>query len=228
MNFEINPKGIKNCFVAYIDLLGFTELVMTRNWIEVFVVYEQCLEQLHQHNFTDRTQCAWFSDTFILYTNDDSVESFSSIELKTRFFVDNLISEGIMLRGALSVGEFYADSENQVFFGKVLIDAYRYAENQKWIGYIFCPSTLVKMDEFGLEKEGRLNYVYTDIPFKEKFQIADKLLALRIGENIKINGRNRCLDKLREVRARIVDENICIKYDLTIDFIEKNQLLFGL
>ncbi|MBA7698867.1 hypothetical protein ES703_107550 [subsurface metagenome] len=100
-----DPEKQKTRWICYIDLLCFRQ-----NWINVFSAYSKCLEEINNDiNYKDLTNYTWFSDTFILYTQDDSSESFLLLEQKVRWFIFFLISYGIPLRGSISFEDFYAD-----------------------------------------------------------------------------------------------------------------------
>lgn len=223
---KIIKEKQKECWICYIDLLGFTDLVLSKGWINVFSAYSRCLEELNNEiNYKDLTNYTWFSDTFILYTRDDSSESFLSLEQKVRWFVFFLISYGVPLRGSISFGDFYADDNYRIYFGKGLIEAYRYGENQDWIGMILSPSTVEKLKDYGLNANELMNYVVWEIPFKSNFKPTyPKLPAYRIGEHSKYNNKNVCLEKLTYLANRIKDKNVKRKYERTIDFIKENTL----
>ena len=41
-----------------------------------------------------------------------------------------------------------------------------FGEAQDWIGFLLCPSAVVRLDEVGLPAGERLNYAYSEIPSK--------------------------------------------------------------
>ncbi len=135
-----------------------------------------------------------------------------------------MLCAGIPVCGAMSYGDFYADKNNNVFFGEALIEAYSFGENQNWIGFIICPSAIEQMKSIGLPADERLNYAYWKIPYKKmQRDIPEKLPAYIIGGSVEINGKNVCLEKLKEMRTRQSDDRIIQKYDNTIDFILRNK-----
>ncbi len=225
-HIRINPSALSKRWLCYVDLLGFKDLVQEKGWIPVFAAYSKALETLHAFkSYRDLASYVWFSDTFIMYTPDDSRESYISIEQKARHFVYFLITGNIPLRGSISCGEYYADQKNGIYFGKALIEAYEYGEAQDWIGLIQCPSTISKLTEYGLDVRLQMNFPFWRVPFKSNAMLREtELPAYRIGEHIKTNGRNACLDALRSMAARNQNESVARKYANTIDFIEKNRL----
>ena len=152
-------------WVSYLDLLGVTELIKTKDWFYVSSYYDKAVESCTRNlNFEPKTEKIWFSDTFLLYSPDNTASSFTAIEATTRWFVYSLIAAGIPVRGAMSCGDFYADKENDIFFGPALIEAYHYGENQDWIGFVLAPTAVKQMDAIGLPANKRLNCAYWNIP----------------------------------------------------------------
>ena len=216
-------------WVGYFDLLGVKQLYKTNNHISIFVAISSTIEK-----FKERAEAwgnvgyAWFSDTFIVYTDDDSTESFSAIDNISRWFFYFLITADIPVRGAISCDVFYADRENNLFFGEALIEAYEYGEAQDWIGLLLCPSAEERLEHLGLPAERRLNYAYSDIPFQKRpkkrpSNLKKNLPVCILGNWVSHNNQNPIIERLSQMKERIVDENKRSKYDRAIEFILKNK-----
>lgn len=220
-HIDVDPACHAVRWVSYLDLLGFTELVGRKDWIYVFSHYTQAVEHfVEERGFEPTIEKTWFSDTFLLYSPDNTASSFASIEETTRWFIYFLICAGIPVRGAMACGDLYADKDNNVFFGKALIDAYQFGENQDWIGFVLAPSATNQMAAVGIPADERLDYAYWNIPYKKADDSLPRSLpAYIIGGSVQINGRNPCLDKLVEMKGKLVDDRIIRKYDNTISFI---------
>jgi hypothetical protein len=222
---QIDSANYAVRWVSYLDLLGFAELVKTKNWIYIFSHYTQAVERfIKDFGFEPKIEKTWFSDTFLLYSPDNTASSFAAIEAINRWFIYFLISYGIPARGAMSCGNFYADKGNNVFFGQSLIEAHYYGENQDWIGFVLSPSAVNQMAAVGLPVNERLNYAYWQIPYKKADDTLAKFLpAYIIGNSVEINGRNPCLDKLIKMKERLNDSRLIRKYENTISFIKANK-----
>ena len=212
-------------WVGYFDLLGMKQLYKTKNHISIFVAISNAIER-----FKDRTSAwenvgyAWFSDTFIVYTVDDSAESFLAIDNISSWFFYFLITGDIPIRGAISCDAFYADIENNLFFGDALIEAYEHGEAQDWIGFLLCPSAEERLEQLGLSAKRRLNYAYADIPYnKWSSNLDQNLPACILGNWVLVNNQNPIIERLSKMKERIDDENIRSKYDRAIKFIQKNK-----
>ena len=65
-----------------------------------------------------------FSDSILLVTNDDSLESADFILLCARYVVGRALSSGIAVKGGIAHGEQTADFDQSLHFGQPIIDAY--------------------------------------------------------------------------------------------------------
>jgi len=150
-------------WVGYFDLLGTSDLIRSGKLLNAFNNYLDAVEQLERwKKDKPNISFAWFSDTFILFTDDDSIKSFSDIEKACRWFMFVLLRRTIPIRGALACGQFYAGKTSSLYIGPALLEAYEWGENQNWIGYLLCPSSVNKLSELGFPIENRLNYaLYT-------------------------------------------------------------------
>jgi hypothetical protein len=221
---QVEPSNQSRRWVSYLDLLGFTELINTKDWVYIFSYYTRAIESCTAERGFGPVEKTWFSDTFLLYTPDDSGSSFGAIEATTRWFMYFLITAGIPVRGAMSCADLYADKQNNVFFGKALVEAYRYGENQDWIGFILSPSCIQQMAAVGLPADRRLNYAYWKIPYKEFHEdLPESLPACILGGSHTINGRNACVEKLRKMKERSKHSKHTVKYENAIQFIEANK-----
>ncbi|MDO9584989.1 MAG: hypothetical protein Q7I93_00725, partial [Syntrophales bacterium] len=94
-----------------------------------------------------RSHFYWFSDTFILFSEEFSSETLNikGEELIFDFFHSAKMSFlrflhlGFPLRGGIDYGEFIADPERNIFLGQALINSYRMSEKHKWAGISLTP-----------------------------------------------------------------------------------------
>jgi len=140
----------------------------------------------------------------------------------SRWFTYFLILAGIPVRGSIACGAFYADPSNQVYLGQALVEAYEFGEARDWIGFLLCPSAVVRLDQVGLPAGERLNYAYTDIPSK-KVLSPTRLPACLLGSWVRVNGENQAFRALKDMKANQIESSIARKYENTITFIERNR-----
>ncbi len=214
-------------WVGYFDLLGVKQLHKTKNHISIFVAYSKAIEEVKERAW-ENTGYAWFSDTFIVYTDDNSVNSFGAIDSLSRWFFYFLITSDIPVRGAISCDTFYVDKENDLFFGEALIEAYEYGEHQDWIGLLLCPSAEERLEQLEMPAKRRLNYAYTDVPLTKQPKklpgnLRNNLPACILGNWVSVNNQNPVIKRLSQMKDRITDNKIRAKYDRSIKFIQKNK-----
>jgi hypothetical protein len=195
-----NSDFLAKRWVGYFDLLGIKRLHQTKNHLSIFFAYSKAIEKVKETNWSDTGGYAWFSDTFIVYTKDDSIKSFDAIESFARWFLYFLITANIPVKGAISCGDLYVDSENTLFLGEALIEAYEWGENQDWIGLLLCPSMEERFKGQKMPAGVRLNYASTYISFREhpKEQpgnLKNNLQACILGKWIFVNNQNPIIKK---------------------------------
>lgn len=227
MRFEVRylPGQQKRRWLGYFDLLGTKARIETAGHFQIFDVYARAVEAAKTR--TDdmpAVRYACFSDSFLIYTESDSGADLTYIDSVARWFVYNLITSHIPVRGALSCGDFYADKENSIYFGPALIEAHEYGEAQDWLGLLLAPSAVVQMDKLGVPAGKRLNYAYGKIPFKAGSKLAvTELPACILGQWITLNGQNPCVEAMAEMKNRATAEAHIGKYERAIEFAQKNR-----
>jgi len=224
MSVEYLPEKNVTRYLAYFDLLGTQELIQAKKIRQVFAAYAIANKKLAAWSKRHpQVAQAWFSDTFILYTKDDSAQSFRAIEIVCRWFVYSLLRNRIPVRGALACGEFYADVRTRSYLGEALLEAYEWGENQDWIGFILSPSAASRLESVGLAPQEKLNYRAHDVCFKKKPNgVCTVSIACLLGNWIKSgNDENFLLRPLREMCNKQSDKRVRDKYERTIAFLEK-------
>ena len=154
---DIKKDAFQKRWISYFDLLGFSNLVQTKGELNVFNTITTALEEFgRKRNPNDHfVERVWFSDSFIFYSPGDNAKDFSAVQQASRHFFLSLIQKEIPVRGALACGEVYADKDNNIIFGKGLLEAYKYAENQDWIGFILTTSAEKQMEAVNLNPQVR-------------------------------------------------------------------------
>lgn len=153
--------GYKSYWLAYFDLLGFENRVEVMPAVyPILEEYQTALTEIRKN--PQEMHCKWFSDTFLFYTPDTSVESFAGIEAACEFFFLRMTMSRIPVRGCLTIGDFYEDPSNDILVGPVLIEAYKLAEHQDWLGFILSDGAVRRRDHYGLRRDYYRAY---DVPF---------------------------------------------------------------
>lgn len=218
------PLRYRKRWFCYLDLLGFTSLVHSESVEHVIPLYIEALEHLRKEAKPKKRLgliCSWFSDTFIIYSRDDTDREFSYVEQVGRLFFQKLILHHIPVRGALTHDSLYSQSSENIFVGPALIDAYNYAENQKWLGFILTPSVYKHFEKTPLALNKRPHYRQVTEPGIICHEPSSPVYAFAFN-NGAMNGRNLYIAAL-EAMKRTAPINAKDKYDKTIGFANRHS-----
>ncbi len=131
--FEIKGN-IKNSYIAFIDILGFKELVNNKidKVIEALSFIENYCEEFYNIRGIDETNdaksiCAtMFSDSIVITMEQDDI---NDELLGLNMFIDfishlqhSLLLRNVLIRGGITIGEIY--HKGNMVFGKGLQEAY--------------------------------------------------------------------------------------------------------
>jgi hypothetical protein len=137
-------------FVAFLDILGFKNMVKNNSIHSLFKVYNEFLLRMElSKEFTESTyilpdfkktviNSLFISDSLILWTEDFSQTSlYKLIGLTSILFVESL-RQGTPLRGAIDMGEIAVRTtfENKTLVGNGLTNAYENECDQDWAGCV--------------------------------------------------------------------------------------------
>ncbi|WP_368293694.1 hypothetical protein [Dehalobacter sp. TBBPA1] len=176
---HINSETENVRFLAFFDILGFRNLVNNHNLSDITSLMNDVFRSVlrFSNSVYDEDGVALseqmvsflqFSDSIVFYTTGTKKEEFSRLVHVCKVFVYSCFVAGIPIRGSISKGEFYVD--NDLFFGKALIEAYENGERQQWVGAFINNSCVKYIQEYYsdaldfLQKKGYL--VRGDIPIK--------------------------------------------------------------
>ena len=128
-------------FVAYLDIMGFRDMVFRNTHEEVLQIMERFrlpigkLKQEAQERLRGEPT-GWnifessvirpviFSDSVLLFSNDDSAASLENMLWQVESVITHALVNNIPIKGAISFGEQTASFGKSLYFGKPLIDAW--------------------------------------------------------------------------------------------------------
>jgi hypothetical protein len=137
-----NWKTTTKRYVAYIDIMGFKDIVARNRHQKVYGMMKSIIDSMTatQKAFgktsknSNNLLMMTYSDSIIIYSENDSVESQKNTIDGTANLIDFLIEDEIPFRGAMAFGNMTLDIENSIFFGQPLIDAYLLSEELAFYG----------------------------------------------------------------------------------------------
>lgn len=217
------PLRYRQRWFCYLDLLGFTSLVKNQKIEEVIPLYQNVIEHLTEHAQLKKRSgliYSWFSDTFIIYSKDDSEKEFAYVEHVGRLFFQKLILHRIPVCAALTHGALYSQSRMNIFVGPALIDAYNYAENQDWLGFVLTPTVFERLKDTSLALAARPHYRLVTQPGIIRCESTGPVYAFAFN-NGTVNGSSPYLPALAEMQKE-APPDAKKKYEKTIAFAKRH------
>ncbi len=136
---------LQNKYVAFIDVLGFKELVNRRNTNTLETYFNTIRETLELiRNDKKNIESLLVSDSTILIS-PDSKEDFKTLLRAVQTIQSELVKQDIWIRGAISYGEVYFDQESNLIVGKGLVNAYLLESTAKFPRVIIDTSIIPKI-----------------------------------------------------------------------------------
>ncbi len=154
-----------NHMVAFCDILGFSALVEGKplesvvenvlGWFSrslhhslhhgEFPGERPSLRQLQDHAHLG---LFWFSDSILIFTKEDSDDCVRRLlETLGWLHFETITSGRTMIRSGIAYGEAHIDTEEAIFVGKPIIDAYQLEQSQAWSGGALAPSAVTRVPE---------------------------------------------------------------------------------
>lgn len=136
-------------YVAFFDMLGFKEATkrdIDEAWgalKDLRVSMEDALNlfvrtpnQIIITSNKDRMIATNFSDSVLIFTQEDTVEDLHRILIAIAHFFAKSLHRCVPLRGGISYGAFKCNFEKNLFCGPPLIRAYELGQSAQWSGII--------------------------------------------------------------------------------------------
>ena len=156
------PQPFPKQNVAFIDVLGFSELVFKSQHAQLeqyFRTITDILSEMKSEN--SKIQSINISDSIILII-PEGLNGFQRLVKAVRKIQRKLLFRNILIRGAISFGEVYFDDARNIIVGKGYIRAYLLEQEAVYPRVIIDPALMTEMgkDRVGLLEmmNGNLNF----------------------------------------------------------------------
>lgn len=235
------------CWLACFDILGFkNEMSLYRQYERKYGIkylailageYQERVLDYIEHRLVEQGRFAdipWyhahFSDTLLFFSPGDSPDSYLTLDSVVRCFFYEMLIQRIAFRGALTCGEFYADRARGIFVGPALVDAYKYAEKQNWIGYVLTPQAREKLAGTRLCPAQSKDWAMYNVPVKVKVPVTatdeEPLFAYRLSECSEADNCIRQMEKEAKISVgeEIYSRECRPKFDHTKLFLKSTKL----
>lgn len=146
---QVRVAAMRQGYVAFLDVLGFRELVARDHDGKALTDYIGCVRgALTADRQAEALEYVIFSDSLIVNTKMDGntkeerEDAFLSIVSACSQLFGRLLKMHIPVRGAISVGRYVRSEERNGTFvaGPAIVEAYQYETAQNWTGIMLCPS----------------------------------------------------------------------------------------
>lgn len=183
---DIENKGWKvfsNRFVAFLDIAGFkaTTKYPCYSYSLLQAFKGIAIKEQEQYNIDgiDRLFIVAVSDSIIVFTKDDSIESFCCfVNTVGKIFNISLLFKRFM-NAAMVCGNTFVDREQQIFGGEAYDMAYSLQESMNYFGILCDPSISEYLDKNKDCGVGYFNY-YKNFFFDVKYYIKEQCGVKRI------------------------------------------------
>lgn len=104
-----------------------------------------------------------FSDSFIIFSKDDSISCFYNFLIMVRGFFMCILEEGLCVKSGIAYGKLTVQQNANIFFGQPLIDAYLIEEDVNYLGAVCHHSIQKYLRKNKLENDQRIENVLTTL-----------------------------------------------------------------
>lgn len=213
---EYMGKQLSDYYICYFDILGYRAVFENdspehNKFLAAVKLATDTVKSVIKNSKTAvQIMCKTYSDNFLLYFKKDSIEEPIALtilikiarEIQIRF----LMNDGLVLRGGITVGEFYADED--LVFGKGLVRAVELEEKYAQVPRIIIDEENFTTDISLFVDEGHLIKDFDGYCFVNYFDIGG--LTLIKGKCIKLI-KDNC-----KYRQNVKDPNKIAQTEKTI------------
>jgi len=212
-------ENLKEQYVAFLDVMGFSDLVNKRNIKRLESYFDRIQEVLISIGTTKKSiQSFLISDSIILIAPGTKTD-FENLVVAIRRIQSSLLWKKILLRGAVSYGEVYYENQRNIIVGKGFIKAYLLEKEAVFPRVIIDP---IIIKNFGKTKMDFLDK-FESLPFYYNFE---KRLFYSKSEFSKINDDAIFIDYANKVIKETLNGNLKLLYETIVENLYSDQKLF--
>ena len=153
IRFSKHLHFTKERFVAFLDIMGFKDRVARNDHNDVLKeleVFQSNISQYVSYHREANIQIALFSDSILIYSQNNSIDSLHALADITSHIMMYAIQQEkpIPLKGAIAAGRMTCNQTKQLYFGQALIDAYLLEENVNGVLVHHSAESYLQSEEF--------------------------------------------------------------------------------
>lgn len=137
--WEITTKR----YVAFIDIMGFKDMLLRATHNEIYEMMKEIDKKIKSNadipwgkTKEKLVKATTYSDSIMIYSKDDSSNSLHSFRCTVAGLTSDLLRLAIPHKGAVAFGMMTLDTDNSIYFGQPLIDAYLLQEELYFYGVV--------------------------------------------------------------------------------------------
>jgi hypothetical protein len=168
-------------YVAYFDMLGF-KTATSRNpsvaW-DALVSLRQSMDEVSRLMIEvkddgvllkDRVKIFILADSVLLFTAEDKAYDLIAILLLTSTLFAKCLNKCVLLRGAITHGEFFYNLHLNLFGGAPFVRAYELERKANWSGIVVDDSVAIQYQKRNIPatKNGDPIIIQWDVPLKQQ------------------------------------------------------------
>lgn len=224
-----NPQWSKDTerLILYADFMGFKNRVLSKTHSELkkdlSEFHEKWVKKMAPLKSGGHLQFVQFSDSILIAVNGIREKQFNLLSKAAICLMHVAMSMQIPIKGVIAQGIFSYDKENELYFGKPLVDAYLLHEEVKYYGIVVHNTA-----EKTIKRYQSHNNPYTNTPiYIEKgktahYHLCWNLLNQQLApENITF----QCEKWLEDIAERVSGHSR-IYVDKTIEVLETDEKKF--
>lgn len=207
-------------FVAFLDVLGFKELVNKNNLNDLDSYFSKLTDVLYTlHSKSEKIDSIIISDSIILMA-PPGLQGFKELIKAIQTIQSQLLWRKIILRGAVSYGPLYFNEDKNIIVGKGYIRAYLLEQEASFPRVIIDPA-IIKL--FETDKQGFLRQVNGTLEFNY-----EKRLIYKPGLNSKLPHDCIFIDYANQmIKENEIKGSINSLYNTIRENLYSEQKLFG-
>jgi len=220
-----------DAWIAHFDLLGFKNKIRTLPIPVLMNEVRGIVDDLRgeAEEFADKVESLFYADTFIFYSKSNEDRKYPGLLHAATHFMQKCLTKGVALRGAIAYGEIAVSTDKRVLLGSAFLDSHRCGEDQNWLGLILTTTAADRLKEIGLDPASH-GFAYVNIPKRESLprrKSSDATLKAFAYTFCRGLANFPCplLSRIREMQHFSPEEDT-IKYDHTVQFLEKHWRMF--
>ncbi|NTW72964.1 MAG: hypothetical protein HGA49_12080 [Eubacteriaceae bacterium] len=220
MNSDNSFYKSEKKFIAFIDILGFSDLVKANPDLADFAkIYGDIFQPLSHERQAMGINHRLFSDSLFLTSEKRTLDrQLKCLIIFAQKLMNRAIMSGLPIRGCISYGDMILKGD--VVVGKPIIDAVKQEGMQEWLGIILSPNCLEYREFFDIirqmEKDKQI-IPYENITIKGT---SEKFIGYVVNIIENLNQEDHIIASLNKMRLMSSSVNIQKKYTETIKFVE--------